>query len=53
MKMIDIYLLLNFYYNKRWYRCEGDNVSEYSLNDHKNMFKDSKGELIMAFYKAM
>ena len=44
---------IEFYYDKKWYRCEGDKVNEYSPYDHTNMFNDSKGELIMAFYKAM
>ena len=42
-----------FQYHKKWYKSEGDNVDECNPNDYKNIFSDSRGELIMAFYKAL
>ena len=36
-----------------WFRCEGQQISEHSPLENKDMFNDLKGELVMAFYEVI
>ena len=44
---------IEFQYSNKWFRCEGESINEYNPNVYKDMFNDSNGELVMAFYEAI
>ena len=44
---------IEFQYSNKWFKCEGESINEYNPNVYKDMFNDSNGELVMAFYEAI
>ena len=44
---------IEFQYSNKWFKCEGESINGYNPNVYKDMFNDSNGELVMAFYEAI
>ena len=39
--------------NKKWFKCEGENINEINLENDNKILNDIKGEIMMVFYEAI